>query len=463
VVKNALLLKNKSTHKRLKLRFSPVGIFEQFYSHDRFGFIYESLEHKGERGRYSFVGGRPFVVFKSKGYNIEINTKNATYSEKVNPIVLLREMLSKSEHYPSLATFGGGAVGYIAYDAIRFFENIPDKNLDEIDVPDINFIFPSELIIFDHKQKTIDVIVYNGDSKRVEELVRMIEGAEEKRFDFSSGTTIESKANFTKESFCEIVEKAKEHILAGDIFQVVLSQRLAFPMEKNPLKVFEALRITNPSPYMYYLRLNDLYILGSSPETLVKLLQGEVTSNPIAGTRPRGATDEKDRALESELLVDEKELAEHIMLVDLARNDLGRVCTYGSVKVNELMKVDRYSKVMHISSNVTGRLKDNQDAFHVLQATFPAGTVSGAPKIRAMEIIDELEPVKRGIYAGAIGYFSFDGNMDLCIAIRTIVIKNKIAYIQGGAGIVADSVAEREYVETLNKISALEKALEIIS
>jgi len=242
---------------------------------------------------------------------------------------------------------------------------------------------------------------------------------------------------------------------------VVLSHRFEFSIEKEPISIYRALRITNPSPYMYFLRLDDLFILGSSPETLVKVVNGKVISRPLAGTRPRAGNAESDRLRESELLKDEKEIAEHIMLVDLARNDLGRVCEYGSVRVTELLKVERYSKVMHLVSNVVGRLAKGYDGFDVLGATFPAGTVSGAPKIRAMEIIDELEPVRRGVYGGAIGYFGFEGNMDLCIAIRTIIIKNGKAYIQGGAGVVADSVPEREYDEMLNKTSALKKAVEI--
>jgi len=263
-----------------------------------------------------------------------------------------------------------------------------------------------------------------------------------------------------KEAFCNIVRKAKEYIYAGDIFQVVLSQRFAFPVEKDPIEFYKRLRLTNPSPYMYYLKLKDLYVVGSSPETLVKVDDNKVISRPIAGTRPRGRTLQQDKDLAYDLLNDEKEKAEHIMLVDLARNDLGRVCKFGSIKVTDFLQVERFSRVMHLSSNVTGDLREGCNSFDVLRAAFPAGTVTGAPKIRAMEIIDELESVKRGIYAGAIGYFGFNKGMEFCIAIRTIIICGNTGYIQAGAGIVADSVPIQEYNETLNKLSALQKAIE---
>ncbi|MGB3477784.1 MAG: anthranilate synthase component I [bacterium] len=440
-----------------------MAVFEKLYSQKGFGFIYESLESVGERGRYSFIGARPLILFKSKQMDIEIDYAGKVQRKKANPMDSLRNIVAGVKEFPSLEPFCGGAVGYIAYDAVRFFEDIPDKNPDELRIPDTYFMFPSEIIIFDHKKQAIDIVVYNGDSKRTEELISEIEKSEEICFKPSEKQIKQFSSNFTKDSFCKVVKTAKEHIFAGDIFQVVLSQRFAFPIDTEPINIYKALRITNPSPYMYYLKLNNLFILGSSPETLIKLVAGTAISRPLAGTKPRGETEEQDRRLESELLNDEKELAEHIMLVDLARNDLGRVCEYGSVRVTELLNTERYSKVMHIVSNVIGELNKDQDAFDLLGATFPAGTVSGAPKVRAMEIIDELEPTKRGIYAGAIGYFGFGSNMDLCIAIRTIVIKNRIAYIQGGAGIVADSIPEREYIETLNKIKALNKAVEIAS
>lgn len=437
-----------------------MSVFEKVYNEEPFSFIYESLEHTG-RGRYSFLGGKPFILFKSKDRAIEIEIMGGTQIMKGNPLHILRKILSKFDIYPALKGFCGGAVGYISYDTVRLFEEIPDENPDDIGTPDTYFMFPSEILIFDHKKETVDIIVYNSDDKRLEELESVIKTAKDFNYKLCEETSISHRSNLTKKEFCDSVKKAKDYIFAGDIFQVVPSQRISSHIDKKPLNIYKALRIANPSPYMYYLRLNDLFILGSSPETLIKLDEGTVTSNPIAGTRPRGTTDEEDKLLETELLNDEKELAEHIMLVDLARNDIGRVCEYGSVRVSEFLRIEKFSKVMHIISIVNGKLVPGMDAFDLVEATFPAGTVTGAPKIRAMEIIDELEPTRRGVYAGALGYFGFNLNMDLCIAIRTIVIKDGIAYIQGGAGIVADSIPEREYIETLDKMSALKKALEM--
>lgn len=412
-------------------------------------------------GQIFFPGGRPFILFRSRNNNIEVNSLGRITKQQGDPCELLRKILSRFRQIHRGTVFSGGAIGYIAYDAVRLFEDIPDSNPDTLKVNDLDFMFPSEIIIFDHKENMVDIIVYNGDDIRIEKLIEKVYGAREVAARLCRRQAIEYNSEFSKNDFCEIVERSKEHIRAGDIFQVVLSRRFDFCIEKEPISIYKALRITNPSPYMYYLRLNDLFILGSSPETLVQVVGGKVISRPLAGTRPRGDSVESDRRRESELLKDEKEIAEHVMLVDLARNDLGRVCEYGSVRVTELLKVERYSKVMHIVSNVVGRLAKGYDGFDVLAATFPAGTVSGAPKIRAMEIIDELEPVRRGVYGGAIGYFGFKGNMDLCIAIRTIVMKKGKGYIQGGAGIVVDSIPEREYVEMLNKTSALKKAVEI--
>ncbi|MEJ2568250.1 MAG: anthranilate synthase component I family protein, partial [candidate division WOR-3 bacterium] len=326
------------------------------------------------------------------------------------------------------------------------------------------FMFPSEIILFDHKNDTVDIILYtnNGDNKRIEELTKIIKTSQEVYYNLSEGNKVEFIGNFTKKEYCDAVEKAKEYINAGDIFQVVPSQRFKAINKKEPINIYKALRLTNPSPYMYYLRFDDLYILGSSPETLIKLEAGGlVTSNPIAGTRRRGKNEEEDKKFAKELLQDEKELAEHVMLVDLARNDIGRVCEYGSIRVSDFMRIEKYAKVMHNISVVNGNLLEDKDAFDLVRATFPAGTVSGAPKIRAMEIIDELEPARRGIYAGALGYFGFAGIMDLCIAIRTIIINKGIIYFQAGGGVVADSVPELEYKETINKMSALKKAIEL--
>jgi anthranilate synthase component 1 len=463
VEKTALQKKIKFIHKKIKARSSPEVVFEKAYKEDAYSFIYESMIHIKKRGEHSLLGGRPFIILKSARENIDIEISGENYKEKGNPFEKLRELMSLVEHYPYIPGFSGGAVGYLSYDTVRFFEEIPDKNPDEIKAPETYFMFPSEIILFNHKNDTVDIILYdiNGESKRIEELTKIIKTSEEEDYELTEEKTTEFTGNFTKEQYCHVVEKAKEYIYAGDIFQVVPSQRFKAPIEKEPINIYKALRITNPSPYMYYLRFNDLYVLGSSPETLIKLEAGGlVTSNPIAGTRRRGKTEEEDEKFEKELLSDEKEIAEHIMLVDLARNDIGRVCEYGSVKVSDFMRIEKYAKVMHTISIVNGNLIANKDAFDLVRATFPAGTVSGAPKIRAMEIIDELEPTRRGIYAGALGYFGFAGNMDLCIAIRTIVIYKGMIYFQAGGGIVADSVPLLEYNETINKMSALKRAIE---
>jgi len=456
--------KIKFIHKKIKAKASPEAVFERAYKEDRYSFIYESMIHIKKRGEHSLLGGRPFIILKSTEENIDIEIFGEKHTEKGNPLNKIRELMTLVENYPYIPGFSGGAVGYLSYDTVRFFEKIPDENPDEIKAPETYFMFPSEIILFNHKNDTVDIILYsdNNDARRIEELIKIIKTSEEEDYTLTEGKKIEFISNFTKEEYCDTVEKAKEYIYAGDIFQVVPSQRFKVAAEKEPINIYKALRLTNPSPYMYYLRFNDLYILGSSPETLIKLEAGGlVTSNPIAGTRRRGRTEEEDNKFAKELLSDEKELAEHIMLVDLARNDIGRVCEYGSVKVTNFMHIEKYAKVMHNISVVNGNLLENKDAFDLIRATFPAGTVSGAPKIRAMEIIDELEPVRRGIYAGALGYFGFSGNMDVCIAIRTIVIYKDMIYFQAGGGVVADSIPELEYKETINKMSALKKAIEM--
>ena len=444
--------------KRIDLISTPVAVYKKLYHEEKFSFLYESLESIGKRGRYSFIGAKPFIIFSSQREDIEIKSINKTYRIKGNPIEILRKLVTGYKSSLKISSFSGGAVGYISYDAVRFFEKIPDTNPDELSTPDTFFIFPEEIIIFDHKEKTIDIILYSedGGEKRIEELVSSIKASSKDTVMVLPPVKIFGfKSNFTKESFCKIVKKAREYIFAGDIFQVVLSQRFKFHIVGNSFTVYQRLRETNPSPYMYFLKFDDLSVLGSSPEILVKLTDDVVVTRPLAGTCPRGETDEEDVVLAAELTADEKERAEHIMLVDLARNDIGRVCVKGSIKVTELFGIEKYSRVMHLVSNVVGRLQKGKDAFDLMSSTFPAGTVSGAPKIRAMEIIDELEPVKRGIYAGAIGYFAFSGNMDFCIAIRMILIKDKIGIIQAGAGIVADSDPMKEYQETLNKAKAL--------
>jgi len=442
------------------MKGSPSVLFEELYEEDPYGFIYESLEDKEDRGRYSFIGAKPFAVFYSKADDLSIQIDGETFHKKGDPFRELKVLINGFQGLSSSRVFTGGAVGYISYDAIRMVEKIPDKNPDDITVPDIFFILPSELIVFDHKEEMIEIIIYHSDVSRFKEIEQTICSSSGEKIMSRAKKRIDYIPYLKKEAFCDIVRKAKEYIYAGDIFQVVLSQRFAFPVEKDPIEFYKRLRLTNPSPYMYYLKLKDLYVVGSSPETLVKVDDNKVISRPIAGTRPRGRTLQQDKDLAYDLLNDEKEKAEHIMLVDLARNDLGRVCKFGSIKVTDFLQVERFSRVMHLSSNVTGDLREGCNSFDVLRAAFPAGTVTGAPKIRAMEIIDELESVKRGIYAGAIGYFGFNKGMEFCIAIRTIIICGNTGYIQAGAGIVADSVPIQEYNETLNKLSALQKAIE---
>jgi len=456
----------KPFHKRFSMACCPVVAFEKLYRDARFSFLYESLESPTKRGRFSFLGGRPYLSVQSRRNHIRIGYGGEVHQETGNPFTVLRALVNGRRTGPQILPFAGGAVGYVSYDAIRFIEKIQDDNPDELGVPDTNFIFPAEVVVFDHQEKTVDIIVYSEEegARRLEELRQTIAacaGEPARRFEGNGEGAMMYDSNFKKESFKEMVRKSREYILAGDIFQVVLSQRFSFPLRSDPFLVYSALRRTNPSPYMYYLCLDDLQVAGSSPEILVKVMDKKVTTRPLAGTRPRGKTAEEDLAVEKELLADEKERAEHIMLLDLARNDIGRVCIHGSVRPTDLMSIERYSKVMHIVSNVTGDLRPDRDAFDVFEASFPAGTVSGAPKVRSMQIIDELENTRRGIYAGAIGYFDFSGNMDMCIAIRTIVMKDGKGYIQAGAGIVADSDPEREYQETCNKARALMSAVDM--
>lgn len=447
-------------------------------------YLLESVEGGDRMGRYSFVGNSAALVFRSRGQEVEIGYPDGdgsfsfTTKQVDDPLDSLREILSEyvPAPVPGLPRFFGGAVGYMSYDMIRFVERIPDTNPDELDVPESYFIVSDTVLIFDHAQRKLKVVVnahVNGDDpgavydRAVAEIdgitrrltretpVRALHGLVE--CDAPDASTL--KSNFEREDFEEAVTRCQEYIRAGDIFQVVLSQRFSARMSAEPIDLYRILRTVNPSPYMYYLQFSDLAVVGSSPEVMVRAENGVAHLRPIAGTRPRGGSDARDKELAEELLADEKERAEHVMLVDLGRNDLGRVCEYGSVSVDELMVIERYSHVMHIVSNVVGRLAEGKDPFDLLRATFPAGTVSGAPKIRAMEIVDELEPTRRGPYAGAIGYFGFSGNMDSCITIRTVLVKDGVAHVQAGAGIVADSVPSREYEETVNKAKAMLKAI----
>ena len=457
---------------------TPVSAFTKIDTGD-YAYLLESAE-RGERlGRYSFLGSNPSLIFKSKGKRVEILREGKKrIKEAADPLLVLKDLMANYKFVPSkgLPRFVGGMVGYLSYDMVRFFEILPDENPDDLSLPDAIFLLTDTLLIFDHLEHKIKVIsnayvkknpkkAYQEATKKIENLIVRLKGSIKPEIKpvnrRDRDKKLQIKSNFTKESFKRRVKKAKEYIKKGEAIQIVLSQRLKAKITVDTFHVYRALRTLNPSPYMYYLKCKDLKLIGSSPEILVRLEEGVIEVRPIAGTRPRGRTEREDRMLEKELLADPKEKAEHIMLVDLGRNDVGRVAEYGSVKVNELMTIERYSHVMHIVSDITGKLVKGKNSFDVLKASFPAGTVTGAPKIKAMEIIEELEPVRRGPYAGAVGYFSFSGNLDTCITIRTIIVKGNQAYIQAGAGIVADSIPENEYQETINKAKALVKAIEL--
>jgi anthranilate synthase component 1 len=456
---------------------TPLSFFKRL-ERDRYSFLLESVEGSERWARYSFLGTRPYLVFKSRGKRIEIveegKKRNLTADE---PLKVLEGLLK--EHRPAavdgVPPFFGGALGYVAYDAVEQFHKIINNKKDTHGLPEIFFIFVQTLVAFDNLKHTIKVIdnvrldsqknlrqSYDAATARIRRLVSSLKPRKTEARDLGvSAKKKKYRSNLTPQAFKNAVRKAKAYIEAGDIIQAVLCQRLETRTEAEPFEIYRALRLINPSPYMYYLELEGLRVIGSSPETMVRLTGDTIELRPIAGTRRRGATPDEEQALEADLLSDPKERAEHIMLVDLGRNDVGRVAQVGTVEVNELMAIERYSHVIHIVSNVRGKLAPGKSAFELFVSSFPAGTVSGAPKIRAMQIISELEPEKRGLYAGAIGYFSFNGNLDTCIVIRTILMQGKKAFIQAGAGIVADSDPEKEYQETLNKARAMLKAIEL--
>ncbi|KAB2906460.1 MAG: anthranilate synthase component I [Anaerolineae bacterium] len=446
---------------------TPVSIFLKLFDENEAAFLLESVEGGEQVSRYSFIGVQPRQIIKPYNSHDVLETIKQDIA-RYKPVAL-----------PGLPRFVGGAVGYISYDYIRKIESrVPDNSLDDVPVPEAMFMLYEDLIIFDHVKAHIIVLANahnQGDPdaacqeaiKRIEKLVERIKKPLPELPLAAGRLNQELESTFTQAEFESAVEAAKEYIRAGDAFQIVLSQRLSRKTSATPVNIYRALRMLNPSPYMFFLHYpadnahQALTIVGASPEMLVRLEDGIATVRPIAGTRPRGKTYQEDVCLAEELLQDPKECAEHIMLVDLGRNDLGRVCEYGSVKVPDLMVIERYSHVMHIVSSVEGRIRPEYDAFDLLRATFPAGTVSGAPKIRAMEIIDELEKTRRNIYAGGVGYFSFDGSMDTCISIRTLVMVGDKVYVQAGAGIVADSDPTGEYQECYNKARALAEAIKL--
>ncbi|HTU02552.1 MAG TPA: anthranilate synthase component I [Candidatus Sulfotelmatobacter sp.] len=451
---------------------TPVSAFRKIDS-GNYGFLLESVEGGEQWGRYSFLGSNPSLVLRAKGGQVELlRGSGRERVDATDPFAALRALFSehRAVGVPGLPRFTGGLVGYLGYDAVRCLERLPEKAVDDLDLPEALFLLTDTLLVFDNVTHRITVIsnarvenerppaleaLYRESQGKIEAIIAALRRPMGAPGGGGGARRSEPASTFTRESFCDGVRAAKAYIAAGDIIQAVLSQRFTLRTEADPFDVYRALRVVNPSPYMYYLRLGDLRVVGSSPEMLVRLEGGRIDLRPIAGTRKRGADPDQDGALAAELQADPKERAEHIMLVDLGRNDVGKVARAGSVEVAELMAVERYSHVMHLVSHVRGSLEPGRDAFDVLRACFPAGTVTGAPKVRAMEIIEELEPTRRGPYAGAVGYLSFTGNLDTCITIRTLVFSRGVAMVQAGAGIVADSEPEREYEETLNKARAL--------
>jgi anthranilate synthase component 1 len=442
-----------------------------------YSFLLESVEGGERIGRYTFFGVDPFQIVSCRGPRIITTRGLERREESGNIFEYLRHIGSRYRHVmlPGLPPFTAGAVGYLSYEAVRMLERLPPRVESDVELDDAVFMYFSSLVAFDHVQHRLylvaNVLTDEGPGtlrSKYEAAVRSLERLE-RRLDRplrlppvrSPRGPLRVRHNMTRPQYEAMVERTKEYIRAGDIFQGVLSQRLEVPVRVPPFEVYRALRVVNPSPYMYYLRLGDATILGSSPEMLVKVAGRNVEYRPIAGTRPRGKTEEEDMRLEQELRADEKERAEHIMLVDLGRNDIGRVCDFSTVRPKEIMFVERYSHVMHLVSSIQGTLRDDADTFAALAACFPAGTLTGAPKVHAMEIIDELEPTRRGLYGGSVLYVDFSGNLNSCIVIRTVLIKNRKAYLQAGAGIVADSVPAREHQECMNKAQAVLRAFQL--
>ena len=466
---------------------TPVQAFERLDEGEA-ACLFESVIGGEKVGRYSFIAADPFALLSARGNDVVLHRRmpdgkwDEQRSTAKNPLETLRREVQsvRVAHLDELPPFTGGAVGYAGYDTVRYVEHLPDAPPDDRGLPDLYFGLFDHMAVFDHVRKLVYVLVladvggkdeagiraaYDSACQRVDHYVARLDDASQTLsladINVDGDVSLDYQSNFTQQAFESAVRKCVQYIEAGDIFQVVISQRLAVDLRAHPLELYRTLRVVNPSPFMFYLRMPDATLVGSSPEIMVRVVAGLTTVRPLAGTRPRGADDAEDQRLAEELLADPKERAEHVMLVDLGRNDVGRVAKFGSVQLSDVMAIERYSHVMHITSNVTGQLRDDCDAFDALAACLPAGTVSGAPKVRAMEIIDEIEPHRRGPYAGAVGYIDFAGDMDTCIALRTIVVQGGKAYVQAGAGIVADSVPETEFMETLNKARGLLKAIEI--
>ena len=454
---------------------TPAAAFLRVAHGRRRVFLLESVEGGERLARYSFIGWDPFLMVRGKGNSVWSERQGEIIQEETHGFGKLRQISGsfKPIPIPDLPPFLGGGVGYFAYDIVRQFEKLPCLAEDDLKLDDYQVMYFSTILAFDHLRHRIHIITNIFNDRGIEGLEAKYQDALlrieqiEKRLTIPISlpspvpqmTVPEPESNLSESKYYANIETAKSHIQAGDIFQVVLSQRFAMQISCDPFDIYRALRFINPSPYMFFLRMDNLTLVGASPEMLVKVRNNRVEYGPIAGTRPRGKSPEEDAQLSRELMADEKERAEHIMLVDLGRNDLGRVCNFGTVKVTDLMRIERYSHVMHLVSSVEGELRKDLDCFHALESCLPAGTVSGAPKVRAMEIIEALEPRRRGVYGGAVGYVDFSGNLDTCIALRTLVIKDGIAYIQAGGGIVADSQPDREREESINKASALIRAV----
>lgn len=469
-------------HRRLLAdSLTPVSAFHRLDDGHSSGCLFESVIGGEKVGRYSFIATRPEKRIAAWGNRLVVQEGNQQHEKTVDdPLDFFRQQLRsfRVPSHPDLPPFIGGAVGYAAYDVVRYVEQLDSPPPDDRHLPDLDFSFFHELVVFDNVTKTLIVVVlvqpdkcaspaaaYCDAEKRIDHIVeslncndKVLQPAE---VNLNSLKPLAVRSNFTQSQFEDAVRTCTEYIRAGDIFQVVVSQRMEVETNSNPLEIYRSLRVINPSPFMFFLRTPDTTLVGASPEVMCRVLDGRVTVRPLAGTRRRGQTEDEDRQLAQELLADPKERAEHVMLVDLGRNDIGRVAQFGSVRLSDIMTIERYSHVMHISSNVDGQLRPELDAIDALKACLPAGTVSGAPKVRAMQILDEIEPTRRGPYAGAVGYFDYGGNMDTCIALRTMVVTPGKVYIQAGAGIVADSDPTSEYQETLNKSKAMLKAVEL--
>ena len=456
---------------------TPVSAYLKIRRQGGYSFLLESVEGGERAARYSFLGIGPIAVFRSRGSQVTIDDcAGQVRTFEADPIAAFRQFMGtyRSVHLPELPRFTGGAVGYLGYDGIRLVEDLPDTCADDLALDDMVFAVFETIVAFDNLRHTALLIThadlrdgadpetaYRDAAARLSHLEGLLDTAPP-RGALPLGQPLGSvRSNTTRAEYVERVERCLEYIRAGDVFQVVFSQRFEAEVRADPVDIYRVLRTVNPSPYMFHIDLDGVQVLGASPEILVRVEDGVLDVRPIAGTRARGGTPAEDAALEEELLADAKDRAEHVMLVDLGRNDVGRVSAYDTVEVTEMMKVERYSHVMHIVSNVRGKLRPGTDSIDALFACYPAGTLSGAPKIRAMEIIDELESTRRGIYGGAIGYLDFSGNLDTCIAIRTMVVKDGVAYVQAGGGIVADSQPEEEYQETVNKAMALLRAVEM--